>query len=662
DGEIYYFDAATHEGASGWRWIDARRYHFSDEGRLSRGWTTVSWMPHYFDPADGHAWTGWQTIDGGRYHLNHNGCATRGWATISRLPHYFDPVDGHAWTGVQRIGDKVYLLNHNGAVQKPSGWQTIDEKIYFFEGSEHTAVTGWQWIEAKRYHFSDDGALSRGWTTVSGLLHYFDPADGHAWTGVQRIDGKIYFLNHNGCMQELSGWRTIDGKTYYFDAQTHLAVSGWQWLEGKRLHFEEGGALSRGWTTVSGMPHYFDPTDGHAWTGWQWIDGGRYHLNHNGCASRGWTTISGLKHYFDPVDGHAWTLLQRIDGKTYFLNHNGCVQIGWKTVNGNTYYFDPQTGAARTGQQTIDGKEYFFSSEGISVSGSQSFTGARVITKNGKKYLVGENNEIFPLKGYQVVNGQEYVFLDDYSLAPKGFYRFGDERQGQFKVYYVESEGRVDANTTGALRYGVDISVWNGTQKYDGSYTNENLDFQKIRDSGIHYVIIRAGYGPKEKDDLFEQHYAAAKRAGLQVGAYFYSYAKTVDAARKEAEYMLTLLKGKSFDFPIYFDMEEESQRRLGTAKITAMADAFCSTIQNAGYRAGIYASQSWYEDEYDTSKLTKYSLWIARWDKMMDYNAYPFEQWQYSDQGRLGGSMGPFDMNVTLVNLANLVMNSVIR
>ncbi|MDY3052874.1 MAG: hypothetical protein SOR89_06870, partial [Ndongobacter sp.] len=46
DGEIYYFDAATHEGASGWRWIDARRYHFSDEGRLSRGWTTVSWMPH----------------------------------------------------------------------------------------------------------------------------------------------------------------------------------------------------------------------------------------------------------------------------------------------------------------------------------------------------------------------------------------------------------------------------------------------------------------------------------------------------------------------------------------------------------------------------------------------------------------------------------------
>ena len=88
---------------------------------------------------------------------------------------------------------------------------------------------------------------------------------------------------------------------------------------------------------------------------------------------------------------------------------------------------------------------------------------------------------------------------------------------------------------------GIDVSVHNG-----------NVDWNRVKNSGIDFAILRAGYGKvvSQKDKKFEDNYAFAKAAGIPVGAYWYSYAKTVDEARQEAETCITILRGKKFEYP----------------------------------------------------------------------------------------------------------------
>lgn len=96
---------------------------------------------------------------------------------------------------------------------------------------------------------------------------------------------------------------------------------------------------------------------------------------------------------------------------------------------------------------------------------------------------------------------------------------------------------------------GIDVSTFQG-----------NIDFKKVKASGIDFVILRAGYGREtsQKDAKFEQNYKNAKAAGLKVGAYWYSYADSVEDAKKEAEACISVIKGKQFEYPIYFDLEEK--------------------------------------------------------------------------------------------------------
>lgn len=96
----------------------------------------------------------------------------------------------------------------------------------------------------------------------------------------------------------------------------------------------------------------------------------------------------------------------------------------------------------------------------------------------------------------------------------------------------------------------------------DVSQYQQNIDFKKVKASGVDFVIIRAGYGKyaNQKDPYFERHYKAAKAAGLKVGAYWYSYAASVEDAKAEAQTCINAIKGKTFEYPIYFDLEERSQ------------------------------------------------------------------------------------------------------
>ena len=135
---------------------------------------------------------------------------------------------------------------------------------------------------------------------------------------------------------------------------------------------------------------------------------------------------------------------------------------------------------------------------------------------------------------------------------------------------------------------GIDVSKHNGV-----------IDFKKVKDNGIDFVIIRAGIGiSNPKDEKFELNYNNAKSAGLDVGCYWFLRALTPDTAVKEAQTFLNIIKDKKFEYPVYLDFEEDPTYnylpfKTGKTNCSAMVDAFCSTVEKAGYWVGLYMSKA---------------------------------------------------------------------
>ena len=183
----------------------------------------------------------------------------------------------------------------------------------------------------------------------------------------------------------------------------------------------------------------------------------------------------------------------------------------------------------------------------------------------------------------------------------------------------------------------------------DVSYCQSGVDYKKVKSSGIGAVLIRAGYGREtyQKDSQFETHYRNAKANGLLVGAYWYSYANSVEDAKREAKACLACINGKKFDYPIYYDMEESWQAKLGKSLCTAMAKAFCDAIVAAGYKAGVYANLNWFNNYLDYATLKKsYSIWLAQWSSS---NSLACDIWQNSSTGKINGISGNVDTDVIL-------------
>ena len=184
----------------------------------------------------------------------------------------------------------------------------------------------------------------------------------------------------------------------------------------------------------------------------------------------------------------------------------------------------------------------------------------------------------------------------------------------------------------------IDVSTWQG-----------NIDFNKVKLSGIDYVILRAGYGREldQIDNRFVENYEKAKAAGLKVGAYWFSYSESVDEAFKEAEACLYCLGGRKLDMPLYYDLEIDSvMERMTKSEYTQMALNFCSVIESAGYRPGIYSSVSVYQTKLDHSRFLRdgISVWNAHWSSKCTIEC---DVWQYSENGSVSGIYGDVDMNL---------------
>lgn len=183
---------------------------------------------------------------------------------------------------------------------------------------------------------------------------------------------------------------------------------------------------------------------------------------------------------------------------------------------------------------------------------------------------------------------------------------------------------------------GIDVS------KYQGE-----IDWQKVKDDGVQFAIIRAGYGREisQKDPYFEKNYEGAKKVGLQVGVYWYSYAESVEDAKTEAKTFLEVVKGKAFDLPVYYDVEENAQAQKGKDFVTSVILAFADVVKQAGYTVGVYANTNWLTNYIDRDKLGNMSVWKADYREKYD-TSIPCDIHQYTSKGKVDGISGRCDMN----------------
>lgn len=194
----------------------------------------------------------------------------------------------------------------------------------------------------------------------------------------------------------------------------------------------------------------------------------------------------------------------------------------------------------------------------------------------------------------------------------------------------------------------------------DLSEHNGRVDFDRVKASGIYGVMIRTGWGTSYEDKQFRRNVAECKRVGLHFGFYHYSYALTVEGAKREADFCLDLIKGMNPDLPVAFDMEDADgyKVRHGFPSNQVLQDscvAFLDAIENAGYYAILYASLSWLNGYLNSSKLDKYDKWVAQWNSTCTYGK-PYGMWQYTDQGVVEGSSPRTDCNWVYKDYPSLI------
>ena len=184
----------------------------------------------------------------------------------------------------------------------------------------------------------------------------------------------------------------------------------------------------------------------------------------------------------------------------------------------------------------------------------------------------------------------------------------------------------------------IDVSEWNG-----------DINFSKVKNAGITCVILRAGYGkdPNQEDNKFNEYYRQAKAAGLNVGAYWYSYATSVDAAKAEVRNCMKTIRGKEFDLPVFLDVEEYRQAVLPRRTLTDIISTFCDGVKGYGFDVGMYSAKSMLVDSaYPDELASKYLIWMAAPNN--SYNELPpfVDIHQYSWKGKVDGISEKVDMN----------------
>lgn len=260
------------------------------------------------------------------------------------------------------------------------------------------------------------------------------------------------------------------------------------------------------------------------------------------------------------------------------------------------------------------------------------------------------------ISGYRVADNEtkvrvkdmvEYIPINDISLLIKT-----EEEIDALAEDTAFNEAAQDADNTEVSRvrsegkFGIDVSKW-----------NKEIDWDKVKQAGVEYAIIRCGYrgsstGALVEDPYFEQNIRGAAAAGIPVGVYFFTQAVNEVEAIEEASMVISLCSGFDLQYPVFIDTEGAGGNGradgLDVETRTKVCEAFGNTVRNAGYNPGVYASRNWYNEKLEAGRLEgSHVIWLAEYRKDPLYQG-EYQMWQYSSKGSIDGIEGRVDMNIS--------------
>lgn len=277
------------------------------------------------------------------------------------------------------------------------------------------------------------------------------------------------------------------------------------------------------------------------------------------------------------------------------------------------------------------------------------------------RYLHLKHGSISVKEGDTVAKGQTIAYMGTTGYSTGNHLHFevrlNGERQdptpyllGTKKISVASSSV---ANVSSSAIKGIDVSEWQG-----------EINWSKVKSSGIKFAMIRLGFGSSEGtncklDACFHKNVTNAVKAGVDIGCYFYSYALSVEAAKKEAQFVVNVLskyKGV-FTYPIAFDIEDKSQENLGKTTLTNMVISFGEILEKAKYWCSVYCNLNWFNNKLDDSKLIRFDHWVAQWSSSCSYsNKSVLGMWQYSATGRVNGIAGNVDLDIAYKDYPTLI------
>lgn len=266
--------------------------------------------------------------------------------------------------------------------------------------------------------------------------------------------------------------------------------------------------------------------------------------------------------------------------------------------------------------------------------------------------------QLLPMEGYHVPSNKtkvrvkdkvEYVAIEDISLLIKTEEEIDAEAEDTAVADALADADRTEIQklqqTTGNTKVGIDVSKWNG-----------DIDWDRVKNAGVQFAIVRAGYrgsvtGSLVEDPNFAANMKGATASGIPVGVYFFTQAVNEVEAVEEASMVLKLIREYKLDYPVFIDTEGAGGNGradgLDVETRTLVCEAFCRTIENAGYSAGVYGSRNWYNYNLQADRLQNYYIWLAEYRSVPLYQGY-YNMWQYTSKGKVDGISGNVDMNVS--------------
>lgn len=192
---------------------------------------------------------------------------------------------------------------------------------------------------------------------------------------------------------------------------------------------------------------------------------------------------------------------------------------------------------------------------------------------------------------------------------------------------------------------GLDVSEFQGT-----------VDWEQVKDAGYQFAMLRAGYGSGIVDKQFHRNAAECSRLGIPIGAYWFCYAASPQAAIREADICINTISAYQLDYPVCYDIEQASAAYAAGEGVTMTASLtrqlvqnFCNRLEEKGWYAMFYTNRNFLDTCLDSDLAKRYAFWYARYDGLPD--GTDCGMWQYTNEGSVPGVSGNVDLDQAYID-----------